>query len=176
MCSGCVSQPGCGYCLSTFQCSQGDSSGSFGEAKCDDWLFGENSCPGKSCTFPTDRTYFPESLLNAVHCWWKISTPLLASADIVAAVCFCLFVFSFVLWLLGLAIPVCGEYIDCLSCAADKECAWCASANQCLTIGDAMSADCRGLVFDPPCPTNYIAGEQRRSFSFRCCAPFLDVL
>ncbi|RYH10041.1 hypothetical protein EON65_39710, partial [archaeon] len=50
-------------------------------------------------------------------------------------------------------IPKCDEYTDCLSCASDKECAWCASENQCTTIADAFTMDCRGLVFDPPCPS-----------------------
>lgn len=55
-------------------------------------------------------------------------------------------------------IPRCENYEECLGCAGDKECAWCASENKCITISDAFAMDCRGLVFDPPCPSSYIAG------------------
>ena len=55
--------------------------------------------------------------------------------------------------------PDCQGYSNCLTCAVQSQCAWCASDNVCLTIQDAFSRDCRGLVFDPPCPSNYVAGK-----------------
>ena len=57
-----------------------------------------------------------------------------------------------------LAIPNCIENVDCFSCASKEECAWCASENVCTTISEAFSKDCSGLVFEPPCPSNYVAG------------------
>jgi hypothetical protein len=68
-------------------------------------------------------------------------------------------IYSYALFylLFNLVVPRCGEYVDCLSCASDSECAWCASENQCTTIGEAFSMDCRGLVFDPPCPSSYVS-------------------
>lgn len=55
------------------------------------------------------------------------------------------------------AVPNCGDYIDCAGCAKQDECAWCASGNVCTTIAEAFSMDCRGLVFEPPCPDIYIS-------------------
>lgn len=55
------------------------------------------------------------------------------------------------------AVPNCGDYVDCSGCARQDECAWCASSNQCTTIAEAFSMDCRGLVFEPPCPDNYVS-------------------
>jgi len=48
--------------------------------------------------------------------------------------------------------------VDCSSCASQEQCAWCASENTCLTISDAFSSDCRGIVFETPCPTDYLSG------------------
>lgn len=55
-------------------------------------------------------------------------------------------------------VPNCGDYIDCLSCASQEQCAWCASENVCLTTSEGFSKECGGLVFEPPCPLNYIPG------------------
>ena len=55
------------------------------------------------------------------------------------------------------AIPNCGDHLDCAGCANQDECAWCASESTCTTISDAFSRDCRGLVFEPPCPANFVA-------------------
>jgi len=49
--------------------------------------------------------------------------------------------------------------MDCNGCAKQDHCAWCASENVCTTISEAFSKDCRGLVFEPPCPENYVAGK-----------------
>lgn len=56
------------------------------------------------------------------------------------------------------AVPNCGEYGDCNRCAMHDQCAWCASESMCTTIADAFSMDCRGLVFEPPCPDTYVSG------------------
>lgn len=55
------------------------------------------------------------------------------------------------------AVPNCGDHLDCAGCAKQDECAWCASENACTTISDAFSRDCRGLVFEPPCPDKFVA-------------------
>ncbi len=53
-------------------------------------------------------------------------------------------------------VPNCASSNSCASCALQSECAWCASDNVCTTISDAFSMDCRGLVFEPPCPESYV--------------------
>lgn len=58
-------------------------------------------------------------------------------------------------------IPKCGEFVDCGSCAQEESCAWCASESVCITLSQAFSKDCRGLVFDPPCPSSYVPGFDR---------------
>jgi len=54
-------------------------------------------------------------------------------------------------------VPNCGDYVDCSSCASQEQCAWCASDNLCTTMSEAFSKDCRGLVFELPCPANFVA-------------------
>lgn len=54
------------------------------------------------------------------------------------------------------AVPNCQDYTDCQGCASQEECAWCASDNTCSTISDVFERDCRGLVFEPPCPTDFV--------------------
>ena len=56
-------------------------------------------------------------------------------------------------------VPICDEYVDCGSCAKNVDCAWCASDNACITISAAFTTDCRGLVFEPPCPSNFVSGN-----------------
>lgn len=58
--------------------------------------------------------------------------------------------------------PRCGEYPECTTCAEDEDCAWCASEGACMTVSEIFSMDCRGTVFDLPCPTSFIAGEGPR--------------
>ena len=55
--------------------------------------------------------------------------------------------------------PRCSEYPECTSCAEDEDCAWCASEGACLTVSEIFSIDCRGTVFDLPCPTSFVAGN-----------------
>jgi hypothetical protein len=55
-------------------------------------------------------------------------------------------------------VPNCGGFLDCGSCAQKEACAWCASENSCVTISEAFSKDCGGLVFDLPCPDSYVSG------------------
>ena len=56
-------------------------------------------------------------------------------------------------------VPNCEDYLDCSGCAMQDQCAWCASESLCTTISDAFSRDCRGLVFEPPCPDKYVSGQ-----------------
>lgn len=58
-----------------------------------------------------------------------------------------------------LAVPNCADYRDCFGCSSQEQCAWCASDNVCTTISEAFSANCRGLVFEPPCPTDFVTGK-----------------
>ncbi|CAM9928839.1 unnamed protein product, partial [Ectocarpus sp. 8 AP-2014] len=53
--------------------------------------------------------------------------------------------------------PRCGEYPECTTCAEDEDCAWCASEGACVTVSEIFSTDCRGTVFDLPCPTSFVA-------------------
>ena len=52
--------------------------------------------------------------------------------------------------------PTCGEYDSCSSCASADDCAWCASENTCLTVSEVFSQNCRGTVFDVPCPASFV--------------------
>lgn len=56
--------------------------------------------------------------------------------------------------------PACHEYtVDgCAGCAGRDECAWCASLQQCMTVSEIFSANCRGQVFDLPCPESFVGG------------------
>jgi hypothetical protein len=53
-------------------------------------------------------------------------------------------------------VPACSSHSECSACAAMEDCAWCASDKKCMTVGDVFSTDCRGTVFDLPCPDSYI--------------------
>lgn len=55
------------------------------------------------------------------------------------------------------SVPNCKDYSDCGSCARMEECAWCASEDVCTTVSDAFSRECRGLVFEPPCPDSFVS-------------------
>ena len=55
-------------------------------------------------------------------------------------------------------VPNCKSSTDCSSCAKQGDCAWCASENMCTSVSEAFSLDCRGIVFEPPCPNNYVTG------------------
>ena len=54
--------------------------------------------------------------------------------------------------------PVCHDYLSCDGCTEHEECVWCASSDSCTSLPEALGSDCRGLVFDPPCPDTYVAG------------------
>ena len=58
----------------------------------------------------------------------------------------------------GTVVPHCRDYSagGCGACAVHDECVWCASSNSCSSMAEALSSDCRGLVFDPPCPTAFV--------------------
>jgi len=64
-----------------------------------------------------------------------------------------------------IVVPNCGDYVDCYGCASQEQCAWCASENLCTTISEAFSRDCRGLVFEPPCPNNFVSGKPKEATS-----------
>lgn len=53
-------------------------------------------------------------------------------------------------------IPDCDIQGDCGSCAVTSGCTWCASQSRCATTSDAFSSDCRGMVFELPCPDTYV--------------------
>lgn len=65
--------------------------------------------------------------------------------------------------------PRCSEYPGCSPCAEDEDCAWCASADSCMTVSEIFSIDCRGTVFDLPCPDSFVAGEIQVVSRLRDC-------
>lgn len=65
-----------------------------------------------------------------------------------------------------IATPNCKTYVDCNSCATQEQCAWCASENLCTTIADSFQRNCRGLVFELPCPTDFVAGTLFDIFAY----------
>lgn len=77
--------------------------------------------------------------------------------------------YSYCCFILFLVVPNCGDYADCYGCASQEQCAWCASENLCTTISEAFSRDCRGLVFEPPCPNNFVSGKPNRTNAHFCC-------
>ena len=52
-------------------------------------------------------------------------------------------------------VPDCGALLSCGDCAAEELCAWCASASKCMTVEETFYEDCRGVVFDGPCPASH---------------------
>jgi hypothetical protein len=56
------------------------------------------------------------------------------------------------------AIPTCETHTTCDGCAGIDDCAWCASEKKCMTVSDIFSRDCRGTVFELPCPASFVAG------------------
>lgn len=55
-------------------------------------------------------------------------------------------------------IPECGTLLSCNDCAQHEMCAWCAADMQCMTIEETFYKDCRGVVFDAPCPVSHTPG------------------
>jgi hypothetical protein len=58
-------------------------------------------------------------------------------------------------------MPVCHEYTadGCSGCAGRDECAWCASQQKCMTVSEIFASNCRGQVFDLPCPESFVGGR-----------------
>ena len=54
------------------------------------------------------------------------------------------------------ARPDCSGYSDCESCVADDACAFCAGSSTCYTVSEIFSENCRGTVFDAPCPESFV--------------------
>jgi hypothetical protein len=69
----------------------------------------------------------------------------------------------------SLVASQCGIYGSCSSCTSQDKCVWCASANSCTSLYEALNSDCRGMVFDPPCPESFVAGKYFDEFSFVTC-------
>jgi hypothetical protein len=61
-------------------------------------------------------------------------------------------------FLRNIAIPTCETHTTCDGCAGIDDCAWCASEKKCMTVSDIFSRDCRGTVFELPCPASFVAG------------------
>jgi len=55
-------------------------------------------------------------------------------------------------------IPACGNLLSCSECAVHEMCAWCANDQKCMTIEETFYKDCRGAVFESPCPAYYTPG------------------
>ena len=58
-------------------------------------------------------------------------------------------------------VPTCGNYATCADCAVVDDCAWCGSAMTCMTVSEIFSKDCKGTVFEPPCPASFVSGKPR---------------
>lgn len=130
-CTGCATQPQCGYCLSTLQCVGGDDEGPADGMPCPDWVHMPADCPS---TFSTT---------------WCSSFVL------------CVFTSCASLCVVCCVVPVaptCHEFSDCGLCAGVDDCAWCASEERCMEVGDILSSSCRSPVFDLPCPESYVGG------------------
>ena len=56
-----------------------------------------------------------------------------------------------------IVIPNCRDYTSCGGCADIEECVWCESSLTCTSLPEALGSDCRGLVFDPPCPDTFVS-------------------
>ncbi len=55
-------------------------------------------------------------------------------------------------------IPACGTLLSCSDCAVHEMCAWCAKDDKCMTMEETFYKDCRGVVYDLPCPASYTPG------------------
>jgi hypothetical protein len=55
--------------------------------------------------------------------------------------------------------PECGQASTCGVCVNDANCAWCASSSACMPVSSIYEANCRGTVFEAPCPETFAAGE-----------------
>ena len=53
-------------------------------------------------------------------------------------------------------LPNCDHFHTCTECAALDECAWCAAEDKCTTIAGVFNTNCRGTVFDLPCPGSFV--------------------
>lgn len=63
----------------------------------------------------------------------------------------------------GLSCPVdpqCSSRADCYECTIVDECAWCASEFACMTTEETFVNECRGTVYDLPCPESFIANNR----------------
>ena len=56
-------------------------------------------------------------------------------------------------------VPECGALLSCSECAMHEMCAWCANDNKCMTTEETFYKDCRGVVFDAPCPISHTPGS-----------------
>jgi hypothetical protein len=55
-------------------------------------------------------------------------------------------------------IPECSTLLTCNDCAQHEMCAWCAADKKCMTAEETYFQDCRGVVFDAPCPASHTPG------------------
>lgn len=55
-------------------------------------------------------------------------------------------------------IPECGTLNSCGECATHEMCAWCGNDDKCMTVEETFYKDCRGVVFDAPCPSTFTPG------------------
>ena len=65
-------------------------------------------------------------------------------------------------------VPTCGDLTTCSECAMHESCAFCANSNLCMTVEETFYRDCRGVVFDPPCPTSFTPGACPASDHYFC--------
>jgi len=60
-------------------------------------------------------------------------------------------------------VPECGSLLTCGDCATHEMCAWCSNVQKCMTIEETFYSDCRGVVFEPPCPVSLTPGTKNEN-------------
>jgi len=159
MCSPCAATQGCGYCLSSLSCLAGSADGPLPglNQQCPEWLTAPDTCPSELAGVPERQARAASLvLLDAPHV--RQPLPNLPPRP------------SLRLRIVAVA-PMCEEQVACDGCAALSDCGWCGSQGKCLNVAELFSADCRGTVFDPPCPTNFVQGESTATASRGPVAP-----
>lgn len=66
-------------------------------------------------------------------------------------------------------VPECSTLLSCGECATHENCAWCANSQECMTVEDTFDKDCRGAVFDAPCPASFTPGLGTRHLNLFLC-------
>ena len=69
----------------------------------------------------------------------------------------------------SVVIPRCADKTNCTACVESDECAWCGSQSKCVTVSEVFLEDCRGTVFDPPCPSSFVQSKATTLTIWKSC-------